>query len=349
MLFFLNGLVYTSKSMKLILSGAAGFIGSNFANNALDSKHEIYILDKLSEGSSISNLNPFFIKEDRLIRFDIAESENYLKLPEDFFNNAIVVNFAAESHVDRSIGNGIPFVLSNTIGAYLLAKHSFSNQAKTFIQISTDEVYGPSENENFSEFSNLNPTSEYAASKAAGELFTQIFSNSYNLDVRTIRASNNFGKNQHFEKFIPLTLLCLLNGYQVPIYGTGNQSREWLPVDSMVDAIWKLIQFGNKGDVYNIGSGLRLTNLELVKIIADKLDLKGNYLKHVEDRIGHDFAYSIDSARAFEKIHWVYDLNFDNYLNDYIKDFKNRKLYSSEKALLYLQKIIERYSLGTRK
>ena len=284
--------------MRYFVTGGAGFIGSNFVEYLFENVQDltgVTIFDKFTYAANPKNYEKY-LTDPRLqvINGDICD---LLLLVESMKNHDFVIHFAAESHVDRSIDDASAFIQTNVLGTLNVLEASRKNEIKTVIHISTDEVYGSlpegSANENYS----LLPNSPYAASKAASDLLARSFFVTHGLDVRTTRCCNNYGKNQYPEKLIPLVLSKIKKGEPLPIYGTGENIREWIHVSEHCQAIQLILDHGKPGEVYNIGSGLELKNLDLVKILLELTGSKKSKINFVKDRLGHDLRYSIDSSK----------------------------------------------------
>lgn len=304
--------------MKYFITGGAGFIGSNFVDFLLtdaEGVSKVTIFDKFTYASNIKNLNEYR-KDTRLeiIRGDICDSNALNKaLP----GHDVVVNFAAESHVDRSIVSASPFTHSNVLGAQNVLESSKVHDIGVLLHVSTDEVYGSLTTGLANEESRLLPNSPYAASKASADLFARSYAVTHDLDVRVTRCCNNFGRFQYPEKFIPLIVKNLSDKRRVPIYGTGNNVREWIHVLDHCRAIQMVINRGIKGEIYNIGSGVELSNNALVHMIVEIMDADMDLLEYVEDRKGHDFRYSLDSSKI-KNLGFSYENNFVDRLKETI-------------------------------
>jgi dTDP-glucose 4,6-dehydratase len=280
--------------MRLLVTGGAGFIGSHFAKNQIirDQWESVTVLDLLTYAGTRANLasienNPKF----HFVQGDICDPSLINELTK---KSDVVVNFAAESHVDLSLLEGDKFVMTNVVGTPNLLKHSLANKVKVFHQVSTDEVYGSILEGSWDEKYPLAPNSPYSASKAAADLIALSYFKSYGMDVRISRCSNNYGPNQYPEKLIPLAVTNLIQGRKIPVYGDGQNRRDWLHVEDHCLAIEKIIDFGRAGEVYNVGGGEELTNLEVVNILLEVLGKDKSSIEYVADRQGHDFRYSVN-------------------------------------------------------
>ncbi len=278
--------------MNLLITGGAGFIGSNFVDYILKHHpdHRVLVLDKLTYAGGMDNLteaegNPRF----RFIQGDICDRGIDDELVAD---SDLVINFAAETHVDRSIQAPDVFLRTNILGAQSLLEATKKHK-KRFIQISTDEVYGSREEGGFTESDPLNPSSPYAASKAAGDLLTLSYHKTYGLPVMIIRCSNNYGPRQYPEKLLPLFIVKALSGERLPLYGDGLNRREWTYVEDNCRAIELILQKGEDGQIYNISSGIELTNIQIIQEILKLLGKSEDLIEFVSDRPGHDRRYSL--------------------------------------------------------
>lgn len=281
--------------MKLLVTGGAGFIGSNFVRRVLDGSltgvSSITILDKLTYAGTLTNLSTFPKDSFEFIQGDICDQKLVTSLATR--HNAIV-NFAAESHVDRSITGARDFVLTNVLGTQTLLEAARAEGVTTFVQVSTDEVYGSIAAGSWAETEPLLPNSPYAASKASADLIARSYFRTYGLDVRVTRCSNNYGPNQFPEKIIPLFITNLIDGIKVPVYGHGLNVRDWLHVDDHCRGIFSVLTGGRAGEIYNIGGGKEFTNLELTQKILNLMGKNESHIEHVADRLGHDIRYSVN-------------------------------------------------------
>ena len=285
--------------MKILITGGAGFIGSNYVDNLVSRDTEwteIVVLDALTYAGNLANLDHSFTdKRLKFIKGDIRNKELVDKL---MFNVHTVVHFAAESHVDRSIVNPSDFVSTNVLGTSNLLTFALKHNISKFLHVSTDEVYGSIEQGSWVESDSLQPNSPYAASKASSDLLVLSYWKTFGLPVLISRSSNNFGPYQFPEKLIPLAVTNLLNNKPIPIYGNGLNSRDWLHVLDHCAALNLIINNGTPGEIYNIGGGRELSNIETTKILLKILKKDENFFKFTEDRKVHDFRYSVN----FEKI-----------------------------------------------
>ena len=291
--------------MKLLVTGGLGFIGSNFIRFMLHEHGDCRIInvDDLMYGSNKNSLLNYE-NNDRYIfrKGDIADREFIAEIIKDV---DAAVSFAAETHVDRSIAKPESFLHSNVHGVFsLLESLRRHNSSARFVQISTDEVYGDIMDGSFTEDSTLRPSSPYSASKAAGDVFVQAYARTYGLQAMITRCTNNYGPYQFPEKLIPKTILRARNGLKIPIYGTGQNVRDWIYVIDHCRAVEKVLMRGSKGEIYNISAGEEKTNLAVAGTILQMLGLSEDQIEFVEDRPGHDVRYSLDSTKIREELGW---------------------------------------------
>jgi dTDP-glucose 4,6-dehydratase len=299
--------------MRLLVTGGAGFIGSNFIRYILSEYPEYIVtnLDKLTYPGNLNNLkdvktnpNYFFIKGD------ICNKKTVEKVVKDV---DVILNFAAETHVDRAIISAGSFIKTDVFGTYCLLEASRKYDIQQFIQISTDEVYGSIDKGSFVEEDTLNPRNPYSASKAGGDLLVSSFHSTYGLPTTIVRSSNNFGPYQHLEKFIPLLITNALMNKRLPLYGDGLNRREWLYVTDNCEAISVILHKGKIGEIYNVGGGNEKTNLEVARTILRMLKKPESLIEYVRDRPGHDTRYSVDCTKI-EKLSWKPLSNFTHAL-----------------------------------
>jgi dTDP-glucose 4,6-dehydratase len=284
--------------MKILVTGGAGFIGSNFVRYVLKQHpdYKIVVLDKLTYAGRKENLADVwdrivFLKGDITVREDVAEAAR---------DCDCVVNFAAETHVDRSILMAGTFVLTDVLGVYNLLEIARESNMSKFVQISTDEVYGHILKGSFKETDRLNPRNPYSASKAGAELLCRAYFETYGLQTIITRSSNNYGPYQHPEKLIPKTIINALLNKPIPVYGTGKNVRDWLYVEDNCEAIDVVLHKGRSGEIYNIGANQELENIQVVKTILKLTDKPQSLMKFVEDRRGHDLRYSLRTEKTQE-------------------------------------------------
>jgi dTDP-glucose 4,6-dehydratase len=320
--------------MKTILvTGGAGFIGSNFINWFLENYKDFTLvnIDKLTYAGNIDNLKKVENSQGyRFIKGDICDNKLVNEVIEQYKPDYIV-NFAAESHVDRSISNPLIFAETNIIGVAVLldaahrlwAKSGFNG--KCFVQVSTDEVYGSigQEGTPFSEESPLQPNSPYSASKASADLMVRAFVKTYDFPAIITRCCNNYGPCQYTEKFIPTCITNALMNKPLPIYGNGTNIREWIHVLDHCEGIARVLFEGKPGEIYNIGSGEEISNIELAKIILKCMNKPEDLLKMVTDRPGHDFRYALNNGKIKRFLGWSCKYKFDEGIQETINWYKN--------------------------
>ncbi|HOE46758.1 MULTISPECIES: dTDP-glucose 4,6-dehydratase [Methanothrix] len=298
--------------MNLLVTGGLGFIGSNFIRLMLNRHDDCRILnlDAQGFGSNIQNLADY--KDERRYTFfrgDIADSSLVSSLVE---KADLVVNFAAETHVDRSISRPDSFLHSNVNGVFcLLEAIRDHNPSVRYVQISTDEVYGDILRGSSTEDSTLRPSSPYSASKAAGDVFVLAYARTYGLEAMITRCTNNYGPYQFPEKLIPKTIIRAKEGLKIPIYGTGENVRDWIYVTDHCRAVEQVLNRGRRGEIYNISAGEERTNLFIAKFILEMLGKSEDQIEFVEDRPGHDARYSLDSSRIRKELGWRPERSFE--------------------------------------
>jgi dTDP-glucose 4,6-dehydratase len=316
--------------MRLLVTGGAGFIGSNFVRKVFDQTltgfSRITVLDKLTYAGSKNNLKL------------VQQEENYSFFEGDILDPKLVnsllsevdavINFAAESHVDRSIQSSAEFVNTNVTGVQvLLDAIKASNREIRFIQVSTDEVYGSINSGSWDENAPLLPNSPYSASKAGGELLARAYHRTHELDVVITRCSNNYGTHHFPEKLIPLFITNLLEGKKVPVYGTGNNVRDWLHVDDHCRGIYAVLMNGRPGEVYNIGGGRELTNNEITTLILHAIGADESSIEYVDDRKGHDLRYSVDWTKINRELGYEPQVKFEVGLKETIQWYRDNQAW----------------------
>jgi len=304
--------------MRLLVTGGLGFIGSNFILKTLDENKDIEIvnIDAQLDGSNIKNLQN--LKNSRNYEFVKGNITNKKFMEEQIEKCDAVVNFAAQSFVDRSINDANPFLVSNIRGAFTILD-IITKQKKRMIQISTDEVFGSLSEGTANEKSKFNPSSPYAATKAAAELIINSYSVTYGSDVIITRCTNNYGPRQFAEKLIPKTIILANQNHKIPIYGNGSNIRDWIYVDDHCDAVSLVLFNGVSGKSYNISANNEIDNLTIVKKILNIMDKSEDLIEFVEDRPGHDFRYSMDSKKITSELNWKTKLSFDKGLEKTIQ------------------------------
>lgn len=285
--------------MKALVTGGMGFIGSNFVKMHLRGQltgiDSITVLDSLTYAGSLKNFKNEELSQFKFVKGDIRDRDLMHSLVP---RHDLVINFAAESHVDRSIENSSDFISTNIQGVQVILDEVRAANSVQLLQVSTDEVYGSIDQGSWDENQPLHPNSPYSVSKAAADLLVLAYANTYEIDVRITRSCNNFGKFQNPEKLIPLVITNHLLGKQIPIYGTGANVREWIHVEDNCQKIQDVINNGTSGEIYNIGSNYHACNLELVETISDHMGVIGNYKIFVKDRLGHDQRYSVNAQKV---------------------------------------------------
>lgn len=310
---------------RVLVCGGCGFIGSNFIRYLLETYCDVRVvnLDKLTYAGNLQNLAD--VASDRRYNFMLGDITDIEKVRLAMNNADVVFNFAAESHVDRSIDDASQFLHTNVLGTQVLLDVARQYQVKRFIQVSTDEVYGSCKEGSFTEESPLQPNNPYAASKAAADLLARSYYKTYGTHVIVTRCSNNYGPYQFPEKLIPLFIANLLDGDACPIYGDGKQVRDWIHVRDHCSAIDYVSKMGTVGEVYNIGARCEKTNLQIAYGLIDRLGYNStSSLKHVKDRPGHDRRYSIDPGKL-EKLGWQPQITFDEGLTDTVEWYKKNR------------------------
>ena len=323
--------------MKILVCGGAGFIGSAFIKNNLNNNpgNEIINLDSLKIGSNLKNLKE--IEQNKKYQFINDNIKNQEVVDNLAKNVEVIINFAAETHVDRSISNPKPFIETNILGTYSLleATKKYDN---LFIHVSTDEVYGDAENEDsFTEKSIINPSNPYSATKASADHLVSSYHRTYGIKCITTRCTNNFGPYQFPEKLIPKTIIRAKKDLKIPLYGNGEQIRSWIHVYDHVQAIENLISNGISGQVYNITAWNEIKNKTIVENILELLNKSKNLIEYVDDRPGHDKRYSIDASKIQKEVNWKPKYNFKESLKDtvewYEKNYSWWEPLIDEKAL----------------
>ncbi|MBU2544909.1 dTDP-glucose 4,6-dehydratase [Patescibacteria group bacterium] len=305
----------------ILITGGAGFIGSNFVKYMLErySEFRIIVLDKLAYAGRLENLEDV-ISQITFIKGDVCNKEDIEKIG----SCDIIFNFAAETHVDKSISDPGLFLKTDIFGTYSLLEYAKKQKVEKFIQISTDEVYGSIKEGSFREGDGLEPSSPYSASKASADLLVGAYHKTYNLPVLITRSSNNFGPYQYPEKLIPLFITNALEDKPLPVYGDGLNVRDWLYVLDNCSAIDLVFQKGKFGEIYNIGTGLEKTNLEITELILKKLEKPQTLIQFVDDRLGHDRRYSLEFSKIKE-LGWKPTYDFEKAIGDTINWYKNNK------------------------
>ena len=319
--------------MRLLVTGGAGFIGSNFVRRTLSdptsSVSKIIVLDKLTYAGTFENLEE--LKDNLKFQFIHGDINNETLVENLISKVDVVVHFAAESHVDRSISEAAPFIETNVSGTANLLEVLRKFPKVRFLHVSTDEVYGSIEKGSWSEDFPLAPNSPYAASKASSDLLALAYQRTYGLDILISRCCNNYGPNQFPEKLIPLFITNLIRDKKVPVYGDGKNVREWIHVDDHCDALNLIINKGESGQIYNIGSSFELSNLEITQLILEIFQKGEESIEYVSDRPGHDFRYSLDYSKAETKLGYLPRIEFKDGLRKTVEWYlKNEDWWTSK-------------------
>jgi len=312
--------------MRLLVTGGAGFIGSNFVRRIVNGTYpgvsQLTVLDKLTYAGTLKNLEMLPKESFEFIKGDIANPDLISDLTK---RHDAIVNFAAESHVDRSITGARDFIETNVLGVQNLLAASLQNQISVFVQVSTDEVYGSISEGSWSEEYPLLPNSPYSASKASADLICRSYNRTFGMDIRVTRCSNNYGPHQFPEKVIPLFVTNLIDNGKVPLYGNGQNVRDWLHVDDHCDGIYSVLSEGKSGNIYNIGGGRELTNRELTEIILRKFDRDESNIEYVTDRLGHDLRYSVSHEKISRELGYKPKINFEDGIEETIEWYKRNE------------------------
>ncbi|MEP7146978.1 MAG: dTDP-glucose 4,6-dehydratase [bacterium] len=311
----------------ILVTGGAGFIGSNFIKYSLDNfDYNVVNFDKLTYAGNLENLVDIeFNDRYKFIKGDICDKDEVESAVKE---NSIdtIINFAAESHVDRSILGAKEFINTNVAGTHVLLEVLKENGVEKFLQVSTDEVYGslPEDKKEikFTEQTPITTNSPYSASKASADLICNSFYHTFQLPILITRCSNNYGPYQFPEKLIPLMIAKAIEGEHLPVYGDGKNIRDWLYVDDHCSAIMTVLQKGKDGEVYNIGGNNEWYNIDIVKLILKKLDCSEDQIMYVKDRPGHDRRYAIDSSKIMTELGWEPKYNFEEGIEQTINWYK---------------------------
>ena len=317
---------------KILVTGGCGFIGSNFIRHLIDKDYFICNLDKLTYAGNPENLRGIDGRKNyKFVKGDIGDPKIVGKVISGFGIDAII-NFAAESHVDRSILGPEIFTRTNVLGTQVLLDVSKDHWAKKgfkgnkFIQISTDEVYGSlGKTGKFKESTPLSPNSPYSVSKAAADLLVKAYHHTFGYPAIISRCSNNYGPYQFPEKLIPLMIISALSGKKLPVYGDGLNVRDWLHVEDHCSAVEMILKKGEIGEVYNIGGNNEWKNIDIVKRVLKSLNKKGSLIEHVKDRLGHDRRYAMDAGKIMKELGWRPEHRFEEGLNSTVNWYLDNK------------------------
>lgn len=315
--------------MKILVTGGAGFIGSEMVRQLAETSHDVYVLDSLTYAGNYAAIEPV-LDPDHFAEIDIRNSSD---ISQYFALNQFdsVVNFAAETHVDNSIRNPEIFLETNVLGTLNLLEEARKHKFR-FLQISTDEVYGSIHEGEFSEEDKLDPSSPYSASKASAELLLQSYIKTYSIKALGVRCSNNYGHFQNAEKLIPTLIRRATRGEKLPIYGTGKNVREWIHVSDSVQGILNVLDHGKIGEFYNISSSEFFENLDVARKIVQYFGRDEDCIEFVEDRLGHDFRYAIDSTKIRKELGWKPLVSFEQGISETITWYLDNPDFLKEKA-----------------
>lgn len=317
--------------MKVLVTGGAGFIGSNFVRRTLTgfypalSTADVAVLDLLTYAGSVTNLAP--VADSPRLTFVEGDIRDPARVGEVMHGTDLVVHFAAESHVDRSITGAADFVSTNVVGTQVLLQAALDAGVARFVHVSTDEVYGSIETGSWPETHPLEPNSPYSASKASSDLLARAYHRTHGLAVCITRCSNNYGRYQFPEKVIPLFVAQLLDGRKVPLYGDGQNVRDWLHVDDHCRGIALVADGGRPGEVYNIGGGTELTNRELTHRLLDAVGADASMIEPVADRLGHDRRYSVDWSKIATELGYRPQVDFETGLADTVAWYRENRAW----------------------
>ena len=306
----------------ILVTGGAGFIGSECVRQlaAKSTVDRIIVLDKLTYAGNLDRIrSELNNKKVQFIHADILDVKTYSYLINEIDT---LINFAAESHVDRSIQDGIPFISTNVLGTYTLLEAARQNLNLKILHVSTDEVYGSIIDGESIETDSLKPSSPYSASKASSDLIALAQRHTFGQKITVTRCCNNYGNWQDLEKVVPTFILSLIQGKKMPIYGSGLNSREWIHVSDHVSALLTIIESETKETIINIGTSDRMTNLDLAKIISENFGINTNYIEYVNDRLGHDFRYAL-SSKFINNLGWSPKIKFSDGIADTISWYRN--------------------------
>ncbi|MGV8913427.1 MAG: dTDP-glucose 4,6-dehydratase [Rhodoglobus sp.] len=323
--------------MKLLVTGGAGFIGSNFVRRTIEDTYpglegaDVVVLDALTYSGNLENLAPVADSPRyTFVEGDIRDAELLDRLLGDI---DAIVHFAAESHVDRSVRDASAFVETNVLGTQRLLDAALRAKTPRFVHVSTDEVYGSIAEGSWDEQRPLEPNSPYSASKAGSDLLARSYFRTHGLNVSITRCSNNYGPFHFPEKLIPLFVTNLIDGKHVPLYGEGNNIRDWLHVDDHCRGIALVVTGGRAGEIYNIGGGTELTNLELTQMLLDHTGTDWSSVDRVEDRLGHDLRYSVDISKISAELGYAPQVPFETGLAEVVQWYRdNREWWEPLKA-----------------
>ena len=322
-----NWFIMTMKEktdMNILVTGGLGFIGSNFILKVLKDHEDFSIINVDAEFFGSNHKNLIELKNAPNYEYVKCSITNRRQMEDLISKSDAVVNFAAESFVDRSIANADPFLVSNIRGAFTLLDIT-KKQKKRFVHISTDEVFGSIENDSAVETSKFNPSSPYAATKAAAELLIKSYTTTYDCDCVITRCTNNYGPRQYPEKLIPKTILLANKDKKIPVYGNGNNIRDWIFVDDHCEAVLRILLDGKSGESYNISANNEVDNLTIIRKILNILNKSEDLIEFVEDRPGHDFRYSLESKKIRKELSWSESTSFEKGLEKTVDWYLSNK------------------------
>ena len=317
--------------MNIVITGGAGFIGSETVRQLSRTKNQIVVIDSLTYAGNLDSISSVLEK----ITFQKIDIRDKFAIKNFCANYQVdcLLNFAAETHVDNSIATPEIFLETNILGTFNLLEAAREHKFR-FIQVSTDEVYGSIQNGEFREDDKLDPSSPYSASKASAEMLMQAYVKTYSVEALGVRCSNNYGFYQNREKLIPFFVGKMVSGQKLPVYGSGKNIREWIHVSDSVDGIIKVLNKGKVGEFYNISSHDFRENIEVTRKIIEFFKGDENCIEYVEDRLGHDFRYAIDSSKIRKELDWAPLVDFESGLNDTIKWYLDNPSYLHEKTTI---------------
>ncbi len=313
---------------KILITGGAGFIGSQFVRQSVKKNYKLVVVDKLTYAGDLARLAQVSSKI-QFYKTDICDHKKLHAILKKETPN-VIIHFAAETHVDRSIQDAAAFIKTNVYGTQNLIDLAREFKIKKFIHISTDEIYGESKSGYFKETDPLKAKNPYSSTKASGELLVQAAVHTFGFPAIIIRPANNYGPWQYPEKLIPVIILKALNNTKVPVYGKGAQIREWLHVTDCASAIDTILQKGKIGEIYNIGSYFEQQNIATVKMILDQLGKSHELIEFIADRLGHDFRYSVDCSKL-EKLGWKAKVDFKKGLQETIQWYREHESWLVKK------------------
>ena len=322
--------------MKLVITGACGFIGSHFARKAVAAGHQVVVVDCLTYAGDMLRLSEI----ESEIKFFQANICDAAQIDSIFASEKpdAVVHWAAETHVDRSILDSSPFLNTNVIGTQVLLDAAKKYGVDRFINIATDEVYGElGETGQFFETTPLSPNSPYSVSKTSADMLGNAYYRTFGLPVITVRPSNNYGPFQYPEKLVPVVFLKSMYYEQIPVYGKGENVREWLYVEDCADAVMAILEKGRIGEIYNVGSSFEMKNIDVVKSILKIMDRRESLIEFVKDRPGHDFRYSLNTDKINNELGWKAKIDFETGIERTISWYMNNKTWAETKLIALRQ------------